>query len=93
MKALIDGVLLAESDASVECGGYRYFPRASVRMDRLEPSPKTASDRACPHGVQFYDAVIGGIRHERIAWSYEAPQVTLRHVDHWMGFWEDVEVG
>ena len=38
-----------------------------------EKSPKTGSDRACPHGVQFYDVVIDGVRHERAAWSYEEP--------------------
>jgi uncharacterized protein (DUF427 family) len=92
MKAILDGRLLAESDDSVECGGYRYFPRSAVRMDRLAPAVKTASDRACPHGVQFYDAVLDGVRRERVAWSYEAPQAALRHVDHWIGFWEEVEV-
>ena len=92
MKAILDGQLLAESDDSVECGGYRYFPRSAVRMDRLAATVKTASDRACPHGVQFYDAVLDGVRHERVAWSYEAPQAALRHVDHWIGFWGEVEV-
>lgn len=28
----------------------------------------------------------------RAAWSYEAPGVLLQQVDHWIGFWEDVEI-
>ena len=51
-----------------------------VRVDLLEPSPKTDSDRACPHGVQFYDVVIEGARHARVAWSYESPKPALQAV-------------
>jgi uncharacterized protein (DUF427 family) len=77
----------------VEAGGYLYFLRSAVRMDWLEKSPKTAKDLECPHGVQFYDLVIDGVRHPRNAWSYEAPQPRMQKVDHRMGFWEDVKVG
>jgi uncharacterized protein (DUF427 family) len=92
MKALWHGTILAESDATLDVGGYRYFPRETVRMDLLEAAPKTARDLECPHGVQFYDVVEGGKRSARAAWSYEAPQPKMKPVDHWMGFWEDVEI-
>ena len=92
MKALWHGTTLAESDATLDVGGYRYFPRETVRMDLLEIAPKTARDLECPHGVQFYDVVEGGKRSVRAAWSYEAPQPRMKPVDHWMGFWEDVEI-
>ncbi len=54
---------------------------------------ETDSDRACPHGVQFYDVVIDGVRHERAAWSYEAPLPAMQQVAHRFGFWNDVKVG
>jgi len=92
VKALWHGTTLAESDATLEVGGYRYFPRETVRMDLLEAAPKTARDLECPHGVQFYDVVEGDKRSVRAAWSYEAPQPKMRPVDRWMGFWEDVEI-
>ena len=82
----------SRSDDTLEVGGYRYFPREAVRMDLLKPSPKTASDLECPHGVQFYDVVEGGKTSRRAAWSYEAPQPKMKPVDHWIGFWEDVTV-
>lgn len=82
---------IAQSDDIAEHGGYRYFRRADVRMEWLEPAAKTASDLDCPHGVQFYDVVIDGARHARVAWSYEAPLAPLRHVAQRMGFWKDVE--
>lgn len=92
MKATIDGRVVAQSDDIVACDGYQYFPSAAVRMDWLEKTEKTESDRACPHGVQFYDVVVDGRRHLRAAWSYEAPRPTMAQVAERFGFWEDVEV-
>ena len=92
MKAIWQDQVIAESDKTQDVGGYLYFPRESVRMNRLELSPKTKSDLECPHGVQFYDLVAEGTRSDRAAWSYEAPQSRMKSVDHWMGFWNDVEV-
>jgi uncharacterized protein (DUF427 family) len=84
--------VIAESNDIVESGGYDYFPRTAVRMEWLEKAPKTDSDRACPHGVQFYDVVIDGVRHARAAWSYEAPRPAMQQVSGRFGFWQDVEV-
>jgi uncharacterized protein (DUF427 family) len=93
MKATLKGRVVAESDDVLACRGYQYFPRAAVRMDWLETASRTASDRACPHGVQFYDVVIDGARHARAAWSYEAPRPAMQQTAGRIGFWQDVEVG
>ena len=92
MKAIWRGRVIAESDHPVEVGGYTYFPRESVRMELLHVTPKTKSDLACPHGVQFYDVGEASGRSARSAWSYEAPQAKMAQVDHWIGFWQDVEL-
>ena len=92
MKAQLKGQLIAESDDIVEEGGYHYFPAAHVRTELLEKAEKTASDHACPHGVQFYHVVIDGKRHERAAWRYEAPRPSMKHVADRFGFWDEVEV-
>ena len=80
MKATLQHHVIAESDDVVTCGGYQYFRPGAVRLDWLEKSPKTASDLRCPHGVQFYDVVIDGVRSERGARSHEAPQPKMAHV-------------
>ena len=87
------GKVIASSDDTLEVGGYRYFPRDSVKMDLLRSTPKTASDLECPHGVQFYDVVLDGKRHSRAAWRYEAPRPSMKHVADRFGFWKDIEVG
>ena len=92
MKATIEGRVIAESDDIVECAGYAYFPISAVRTEWLEKAAKTEWDRACPHGVQFYDIVVDGRRYERAAWSYEAPRPAMQQVARRFGFWEDVEV-
>jgi uncharacterized protein (DUF427 family) len=92
MKAIWRGQVVAQSDTTREVGGYTYFPREAVRMDLLHSAPQTESDLECPHGVQFYDVADGGARSERAAWSYEAPQASMRQVDRWIGFWRDVSI-
>jgi uncharacterized protein (DUF427 family) len=93
MQAILNGQIIARSDDIVEVGGYLYFPRDAVRMEWLEKTDKTEADLQCPHGVQFYDVVIDGVRHKRNAWSYEAPQPKMAQVANRFGFWEDVQVG
>ena len=93
MKATVAGRVIAASDDIVEHGGYAYFPPGSVRTEWLAKAPKTDSDRACPHGVQFYDVVLDGQRFARAAWSYEAPRPALQKIADRFGFWEDVKVG
>jgi len=93
MKAVVDDKVVAESNDIIERGGYQYFPNSAVRMDWLQKAPKTPSDLECPHGVQFYDVVIDGVRHDRAAWSYEAPRPAMAAVGGRFGFWQDVAVG
>ena len=93
MRATVNDRIVAESGDVIEHDGYQYFPASAVRQDWLRKAPKTDSDRACPHGVQFYDVVIDDETHARAAWSYEAPQPKLRHIGGRFGFWEDVAVG
>ena len=92
MKAVLDGKTIADSDDTVSVRGYDYFPLSAVHTELLEKTPKTAKDLECPHGVQFYDVVIGDERHARNAWIYEAPQPAMKAVADRVGFWEDVKV-
>jgi uncharacterized protein (DUF427 family) len=50
------------------------------------------SDLVCPNGVQFYDVTDGAAQSRRAAWSYEAPRTGMQQVDHWVAFWEDVDI-
>ncbi|HEY7301169.1 MAG TPA: DUF427 domain-containing protein [Xanthobacteraceae bacterium] len=91
-RAIVDGRVIAQSDDIVEDSGYQYFPPSAVRLEWLQKTPRTDSDLKCPHGVQFYDVVIDGVRHERAAWCYEAPRESKRQIGWRYGFWKDVQV-
>jgi uncharacterized protein (DUF427 family) len=92
MRALWHGRVLADSERTVEVDGYVYFPRETVRMDLLRAARKSTGDLQCPHGVQFFDVSDGHRTAARNAWSYEQPGARMRPVDHWIGFWDEVEV-
>jgi uncharacterized protein (DUF427 family) len=92
MEAIWRGQVIAESHRTLEIDGYRHFPRETVCMDLLRAAPKTQSDLACPNGVQFYDMADSAAQSRRAAWSYEAPRAGMQQVDHWIAFWEDVEI-
>jgi uncharacterized protein (DUF427 family) len=92
MKAIFDGQVVAESAEIVENSGYQYFPPSAVKLNWLEKSLKTPSDLECPHGVQFYDVVIDGVRHARNAWIYESPQPAKQQIKNLVGFWKDVKI-
>jgi len=76
MKAVLNNKVIAESDDIVENGGYQYFRalRCGLSGSRRR---EDGVDRECPHGVQFYDVVLDGVRHDRAAWSYEAPRPAM----------------
>ncbi len=93
MKAVLNGEIVAESNDTVAVKGYDYFLIADARTDLPEKTPRTPKDLECPHGVQFYDVVIGAERHERNAWIYERPQPAISAVADRVGFWKDVKVG
>lgn len=92
MKAEWNGAVLGESDRTIEVDGYHYFPREAVRMELLRPAPRSESDLECPHGVRFFDVVHGKRGALRVAWSYEAPLPSHQAIDHWIGFWKDVDL-
>ncbi len=92
MKATWHGQIIAESNQTIELGGYHYFPPESVRMEFLQSAVKSEADRRCPHSVQFFNLTDGSHHSERGAWAYEAPRASYAHVAHWIGFWKDVEL-
>ena len=92
MQAIVDDQVVAQSNDVIDCKGYQYFPQGAVRLDWLEKTEKTPDDLKCPHGVQFYDVVVDGKRHERAAWQYERPRPEMAQVGGRFSFWQDVEV-
>ena len=93
MKASLEGLRDRRERRHRRARRLSLFPERRC-ADRL--AGEGGQDRVgppCPHGVQFFDVVIDGKRHERAAWRYEAPLPSMHHVADRFGFWDEVEVG
>ena len=74
------GHLVAQSDQTLEVDGYRYFPRESVRMDLLRPSPKTADDRQCRTACSSTTPPPARAARRLVL---RRPGLAMKPVDHW----------
>ncbi len=92
MKAMWDGLVIAESDRTVVVEGNHYFPPVSVRQDVLEESPRRTT---CPWKgeAHYYHLVHGDHRSRNAAWIYPNPKEAASEIKDHVAFWKDVEFG
>jgi len=91
MRAIMNGVTVAESDQTVFLEGNHYFPRDSVRDDVLEAS-KLRTLCFWKGAARYYHAVIDGHRQSNAAWSYTRPYPWVRRIKGHIAFSPGVEV-
>lgn len=91
MRAVWNGVTLAESDDTVVVEGNHYFPRESVREEHISPS---AHHTICPWKgrASYFDVRAGGRRNANAAWTYPHTLPPARHLRGRVAFWKGVEV-
>ena len=91
MKAVWNGVILAESDDIVTVEGNAYFPRASLREDHFESSTHTT---VCgwKGTANYLSVVAGGERNDNAAWFYDAPKEAATEIAGRVAFWKGVSV-
>jgi len=91
MRAVWNGVVIAESDDTIVVEGNHYFPVTSVDERYLTPS---GSSSLCPwKGVARYQTVtVDGMSSPDGAWYYPKPFPLARKVKGRMAFWHGVTV-
>ena len=84
MKAILNGTVLAEADASelVRIEGNWYFPRSALRLEVLAPSDTTYTC-AWKGDAEYFTAVLDRGDHADAAWSYrQPPESAISRVGH-----------
>ncbi len=91
MKAVWEGAIIAQSDATIVVEGNHYFPAESIRQEYLV---KTANEYFCGwKGKAFYyDIVVDEKVNAGGAWSYPSPEQAAHEIAGYFGFWQGVQV-
>lgn len=92
VKAIWNGVTLAQSQDTVMVEGNHYFPADSVDHRFLRPNSATT---ACPWKgtADYYDVVAEGAANPRAAWTYPNPKPAADAIRDRIAFWNGVTVG
>jgi len=90
-KAIWNGTVVAESDATVDVEGNAYFPPDSIRSELFEPSDTTT---VCgwKGTAHYYTLAIGGERNVDAAWTYPDPKDAAKNIAGHVAFWKGVRV-
>ena len=91
MRAVWKGIILADSDDTLEVEGNHYFPVADVRMEYLQPSE---THTTCPWKGQasYYSVVVDGETNPDAAWYYPEPKQAAQQIRGRIAFWRGVEI-
>ncbi len=90
-RAMWNGVIIAESDATIVVEGNHYFPPDSVNREYLRES---ATHTVCGwKGVaSYYDIVVNDTVNRDAAWYYPEPKEAARRIAGYIAFWRGVKV-
>lgn len=91
MRAVWNGVTLAESDDTVEVEGNAYFPREALDESYFEASDHSSS---CfwKGTASYLSVVVDGQRNENAAWYYPEPKPAAAQIKGRVAFWKGVQV-
>lgn len=92
VKAVWNGVTIAESDDTIVVEGNHYFPKDSVDSSLLRDSD---THTTCPwKGVaSYYGLAVDGAENRDAAWYYPRTKEAANHIRGRIAFWKGVEVG
>ncbi len=91
MRAIWNGVTIADSDDTLIVEGSHYFPLESVDRDVLKRS-RTKS--LCPRKglASYYHLEVGLERNPNAGWTYRHPYPWIRKIKNRVAFWNGVEI-
>jgi uncharacterized protein (DUF427 family) len=91
MRAVWNGVTLAESDRTIVVEGNHYFPPDAVKRELLQPS---ATHTTChwKGEASYYTVAVDGQANTDAAWFYPSPKPAAAEIKDYVAFWHGVKV-
>jgi uncharacterized protein (DUF427 family) len=90
MKAVFNGIVLAESDDTKVVEGNHYFPPESINREYFaESSTRT---RHWKGTASYYTIDVDGVRSADAAWYYPTPSTQAKEIKDHVAFWNVAEV-
>ncbi|SMB97185.1 DUF427 domain-containing protein [Deinococcus hopiensis] len=91
MRAVWNGVTIAESNDIVTVEGNAYFPRDALRNAYLRESD---TQSVCPWKgtARYYTLVVDQRENQDAAWYYPEPKEAAREIRGRVAFWRGVQV-
>jgi uncharacterized protein (DUF427 family) len=91
MKAVWNGVVLAESDQTIVVEGNHYFPPESVKREFFKDS-ETQTICSWKGTASYFSVHVEGEVNRDAAWYYPAPKDAASQIKDHIAFWRGVEV-
>ena len=91
MKALWNGQVVAESDATIVIEGNHYFPPDTIKREFFSESDLTSTCH-WKGEANYYSLTVGGEEKKDAAWYYPEPKDAAKEIKGYVAFWGGVEV-
>ena len=91
MRAVWNGVTIAESDDTVVVEGNHYFPREALVAEYFVES-STTTRCGWKGTANYYTVVVDGQRNEDAAWYYAKTKPAAAEIEGRVAFWRGVHV-
>jgi uncharacterized protein (DUF427 family) len=91
MKAIWNGVVVAESDDIVVVEGNHYFPESAIDKNLLLPS-NTRSMCAWKGEARYHTLFVNGDANPDAVWYYPDPKEAAQQIKGRVAFWKGVKV-
>jgi len=91
MRAIWQGIELANSDETVVVEGNHYFPNESINKQFFIDS-NTKSTCPWKGTASYYTVKVNGHENTDAAWYYPNPKSKAKSIENKVAFWKGVEV-
>ena len=91
MKAIWNGVVLAESDETIVVEGNHYFPPEAINEEHFRQSQ---THTVCPWKgtASYFDVVVDEEVNHDAAWTYPNTSSAAKKIENYVAFWRGVRV-